>query len=880
MAVTVEVGLDLSANDPTAYFTLDDFTRGVLDNATYPLGGDEWVDVTSKVRSVRCTRGRSSSLGRFTAATGQVVLDNRDRHFDPSYAPTYVRDILAGATFWIDAQFADASQTVPNLGTGGTALDARLGSTVAADSNDPTFLAYDGTPYVYLPGASTNRLSVPSAGTTWPTGDAEFLAYLAADDWTPGINAVIIAKFNNSTPSRSLQWSLSATGLLNLQTSADGTTIISHNSTAAIAAIDGTGLWVKATIDVDNGAAGHTVRYFTATGTPDTVPSSLTQLGADVVTAGVTSLYASTTGVEVGISGTFATSTAMPMKFYRAIVKDGIDGTTVLDIDTAANLTSGAATSFTAKTGQTVTINRSTSGRKAVAVVAPCWLLGTDDYMEVADNALLDFGASDSFTVLAVYRPWATLATNVTRVAKKANTTAATQGWLLGSDGTTGSLPRLQSGDGAAGASATGPARTAGTLTVTAGVRNVTADTLTTYMNGAAGTPVADPTTGSLANADALRIGRLSGAGTSYSDFELVAVAVFRRALTAAEISAVSTYYATRAAIPGTATIDRIDAVVDGTGSPYYGSVVPRKPVRIKDGSDLIALLRAERWDLDYSLSGDSLAVLALADSLGDLATTTLPAIPEPAEPTGTRITAILDAIDWPSTARDIDTGRARLAAETVADGTNAAAYLQKVEASEPGALFVAKDGSLTFRDRAALQDYSDGIAFGTDLPFTEPMQVSSGADDLTNRAIVVWSAGTATVDNTTAQARYGVLSRTVDTLLETEADAEALGSWLTSKDATPRLRVESLTVHRHGLTSGQATSLHSLDIGSPVGVTWTPNNVGDDTTQRSVVDQITHDATAGGTRHTVTFALSPANAGFLLDDADFGVLDTSALGF
>ena len=110
------------------------------------------------------------------------------------------------------------------------------------------------------------------------------------------------------------------------------------------------------------------------------------------------------------------------------------------------------------------------------------------------------------------------------------------------------------------------------------------------------------------------------------------------------------------------------------------------------------------------------------------------------------KINAILDALDWPTDSRDLDTGRARLAAETIADNTNAATYLQKVEASDPGALFVAKDGSLTFRDRAALQDYTDGIAFGTDLvaPLRSRLEraVSDGGgdnDDVARRVRAVY---------------------------------------------------------------------------------------------------------------------------------------------
>lgn len=45
-----------------------------------------WTEVTSYVRSVRTSRGRSNELDDFGAGTCTVVLDNRDRRFDPDYA--------------------------------------------------------------------------------------------------------------------------------------------------------------------------------------------------------------------------------------------------------------------------------------------------------------------------------------------------------------------------------------------------------------------------------------------------------------------------------------------------------------------------------------------------------------------------------------------------------------------------------------------------------------------------------------------------------------------------------------------------------------------------------------------------------------------------
>jgi hypothetical protein len=391
--------------------------------------------------------------------------------------------------------------------------------------------------YVYLSGAVVNYLSVPDEAALDVTGDIDIRALVAADSWS-GTNMSLVSKYTTTGNQRSYLLWLSTLGRLVLIWSENGTAEIQKNSTVSVSAADGAPLWVRVTLDVNNGASQNEVKFFTSL---DGV--TFTQLGTTVTTAGVTSIYNSTTPAQVGM---WATS-GLPLaaKVYRAQILNGIGGTTVLDVDTSV-ITTGAATSFTALTGQTVTINRGTSGRKSVAVVSPVWLFGTDDYMEVADNALLDFGATDSFTLVAIHRPWATQGTNDTLIAKKANTTNTTQGYSLSGGSTTALQGQAQIGDGTAGITAVSGSRTSGQLTITAAVRNVAADNLTVYLNGTPGTSITDTTTGSLSNAEVLRIARLSNAGTEYADIELIGVALFRRALTATEITQITAYYQSR----------------------------------------------------------------------------------------------------------------------------------------------------------------------------------------------------------------------------------------------------------------------------------------------------------------------------------------------
>ena len=431
------------------------------------------------------------------------------------------------------------TQTIVNLGTGGAVLNGQNGSTTGADSNDALFLDWSGENYVYLPRVPGNYLSVPDEAALDITGDIDIRVQVAFDSISSSARQQFISKWNRFSE-RSYRLGILASGVLQFAWSADGTATLAADSTASVTVADRASKWLRVTLDVDNGASGKDVKFFTS---DDGV--SWTQLGTTVTTAGVTSLYSgvASLGLGQGFIDSLTGTEASAGKFYRAQVFNGIDGTKVLDVDTSV-ITSGAATSFLALTGQTVTISRSTAGRKAVAVVSPVWLFGTDDYMEVADNDLLDFGAADSFTVLAVVRQWATPVSNGTLVQKASATN--TNGYVLRQDGTTFQVVSTTH-DGTNTASEFSAAASAGLLASWGFTVNRATQLMTVFLNGtAAPSPASTSSVGSLVNSEVFRIGRRAGAGTNYQDFELLAVAVFRRALTPTEISRITAYYQAR----------------------------------------------------------------------------------------------------------------------------------------------------------------------------------------------------------------------------------------------------------------------------------------------------------------------------------------------
>ena len=95
--VGVSIAFDLAAAGQGDFFTIGDPVKGLWGTASSPLAGDILTDVSEYVRSVSIRRGRSRELDQYQAGAATVVLDNRNRYFDPTagtatspYAPSIV----------------------------------------------------------------------------------------------------------------------------------------------------------------------------------------------------------------------------------------------------------------------------------------------------------------------------------------------------------------------------------------------------------------------------------------------------------------------------------------------------------------------------------------------------------------------------------------------------------------------------------------------------------------------------------------------------------------------------------------------------------------------------------------------------------------------
>ena len=444
---------------------------------------------------------------------------------------TQVRSGIGG-TVAFDADFTVPAAYSTSF-TATTGQTVTINATSGADSNDPLYLDWTGTNYLYLPGVSGNYASAPP-NAAYDSEDADIAFCVAYDTVPVGALPLYVGVADSASAGqyRAIVAVLTD-GTLRYYWH-DGTTARSATSTQAASLVAGEFLWLRATMDYNAGGT-YEVKFYVSTDVTSGTPS-WTQLGSAVTGAQLANAPVSGKGIGVGLTGQAGT----PAKVRRVILRSGIDGSVVFDANFATGITSGGQTTFTESSSNaaTVTINRSTTGRKAVAVTRPVWLLGTDDYFEIADNALLDFGASDSFTVMAVARRWGT--TTGALIGKKVALADNSAGYAIYND----SNWATRYADGSAEGVTFSPV-VSGSLVAVAAVRNVSADTVTLYLNLTPGTggSTNDPTTGSLANSEAFRIGRLSGIGTTYIDAEVYAVLLFRRALTVAEIGQLVTYY-------------------------------------------------------------------------------------------------------------------------------------------------------------------------------------------------------------------------------------------------------------------------------------------------------------------------------------------------
>jgi hypothetical protein len=322
-----------------------------------------WNDVTDDVLTrapVTVTRGLSSESSS-TAEPTSCTCDLASR----------------------DNRYAPRNPSSPLYGLIGRNTPFRWGYEAG-----PPWALFDSPDTVY------QSLFVNDTAALDVTGDLDLRLDIALEDWSKSQLLALRA-----VPSSNYCWALEiVNGALVLQWYPDGTTASRAHRTATdiIRGYNGQRMAVRATLDINNGAGGHTVRFYTGRTVDD---EEWHLLGEPVTASGTTSVFAGNAYMEIG--GSFGASNLGPDGGFipdmrgRAYGLKLLDGSTVKVNMSTASATPGGGT-FVDSTG--VTWGRGgtavlTNRHIRMAGEVPAWpptrdLSGNDNYVSINPSGL------------------------------------------------------------------------------------------------------------------------------------------------------------------------------------------------------------------------------------------------------------------------------------------------------------------------------------------------------------------------------------------------------------------------------------------------------------------------------------------------------------
>ncbi len=231
----------------------------------------------------------------------------------------------------------------------------------------------------------------------------------------------------------------------------------------------------------------------------------------------------------------------------------------------------------------------------------------------------------------------------------------------------------------------------------------------------------------------------------------------------------------------------------------------------------------------------------------------------------GTRLGRIFDLAAVPALDRNIDAGTTTLQATDL--GGTVLGYAQKVEETELGWLFVARDGKLRFigREAGVTGAYLTSLATlvdadsGAGLPYRFSSS-DAGESTMVTRATVSREGSVAvTFYDASAKAEFGWLDETHEGLLHnSDAYSQAYAEWIVNTHKTPTSRVGTVELELTGDPANLYPAILALEIGDRVTYKKKPQNVGAVIDLAMRVEAISHET--GGHYWRTRLQLSPFN--------------------
>jgi hypothetical protein len=286
--------------------------------------------------------------------------------------------------------------------------------------------------------------------------------------------------------------------------------------------------------------------------------------------------------------------------------------------------------------------------------------------------------------------------------------------------------------------------------------------------------------------------------------------------------------------------------------------------------------------------------------------TETTPIIGTGTDLPGVRIRTILDAVGWPDNLRKIDEGITYLAPQ---DATKTPIeMLQEAARADSGLIYVDADGTLIFDDRNSIITeprcinvqsvydttvvagkkfvdtsivYDDSLIYNI-VRIDRKVTTAAGGEALTGTTVVVSNAESVSLYGPkTLSIEVPIVSQVGSDTSYGQSQATNLALFLASQYANPELRPEEIKFNPQGDPAVLFPDLLSRKIRDRVTVKFNVTGGGSAIQRDCFVESVAHTITPG--TWAVTLGLSSAtfySGFFILDNTNFGVLDTDKLAY
>jgi len=341
----------------------------------------------------------------------------------------------------------------------------------------------------------------------------------------------------------------------------------------------------------------------------------------------------------------------------------------------------------------------------------------------------------------------------------------------------------------------------------------------------------------------------------------------------------------------GTATIRVYDPNGDwnpqNPASPYYGKLVPLRKMRVSGNGVYLFSGYTTSYNYTYPKDQDiGFVDIECSDAfrLFNMANITTVSGGTAGQTTGQRINSILDAVSWPSSMREVETGDSTVQADPGTARTSLNA-IKNVEFSEQGAFYVGGGGNAEFHARSYVikKSGANPTTFANDGSGIGYKNIVFAFDDklIINQASITKTGGTAqTATNSASITKYFPHSINVtDLVVQSDADALNIARTYVATRAETTIRIDAITLDLNtpSYTAGVSAALN-LDFFDTMAIT---NVAQDGTTIQKTLQcmGIQHEITPNSWNTTFTTS-EPIVDGFIIDSSLYGIICTSVMTY